>query len=141
DDRADMMGPERLPPPIRPVVGDIEKTLRALPIDSNSFVVIVTRGHNRDEQALHAVIDSPARYIGMIGSRRKVKLIFDDLEALGVDRTRLASVHAPIGLSIGAVTVPEIAMSIVGQLIEVRRSEKPTRVEGPFDPAAVGRTA
>lgn len=141
DDRADMMGPERLPPPIRPVVGDIEKTLRSLPIDSNTFVVIVTRGHNRDEQALHAVIDSPARYIGMIGSRRKVKLIFDDLEALEVDRARLATVRAPIGLSIGAVTVPEIAMSIVGQLIEVRRSEKPTRVEGPFEPAATGRIA
>jgi xanthine dehydrogenase accessory factor len=133
DDRADMMGPIRLPPPIRPVVGDIEKTLRALAVDSNTYVVIVTRGHNHDEQALHAVIDSPARYIGMIGSRRKVKLIFDDLEALGVDRARLDRVLAPIGVSIGAVTVPEIAVSIVGQLIEVRRSEKPTQVTGPFE--------
>src|ERR1043166_7153589 len=101
DDRADMMGPIRLPPPIRPVVGDIEKTLRALAVDSNTYVVIVTRGHNHDEQALHAVIDSPARYIGMIGSRRKVKLIFDDLEALGVDRAKLDEGKAPMRVSIG----------------------------------------
>src|SRR5207244_3149582 len=89
DDRGDMMGPQRLPAPIRPIVGDIEKSLRELPIDASTFVVIVTRGHNHDEQALHAVIDSPAKYIGMIGSRRKVKLIFDDLAALGVDPARL----------------------------------------------------
>lgn len=131
DDRADFVNATRLPPPIKPVVGDIERTLRELPIDANTYVVIVTRGHHHDEQALHAVIDSPARYIGMIGSRRKVTLIFDDLAALGVDRAKLARVHAPIGLSIGAQTVPEIAVSILGQLIEVRRADKPTHVEGP----------
>jgi xanthine dehydrogenase accessory factor len=129
DDRADFVNASRLPPPIRQLVGDIEQTLRGLPIDANTFVVIVTRGHNHDEQALHAVIDSPARYVGMIGSRRKVKLIFDDLAALGVDPAKLAKVHAPIGLSIGAQTVPEIAVSILAQLIEVRRAEKPTHVE------------
>jgi xanthine dehydrogenase accessory factor len=132
DDRGDMMGPTRLPPPIRPLVGDIEKTLRAQPIDANTYVVIVTRGHNHDEQALHAVIDSPAKYIGMIGSKRKVKLIFDDLVALGIDPAKLARVNAPIGLPIGAVTVPEIAVSILAQLVQVRRADKPTRVEGPL---------
>ncbi len=138
DDRADLMGPDRLPPPVRPVVGDIEQTLRGQQIDANTFVVIVTRGHNHDEKALDAVINSPARYIGMIGSRRKVKLIFDDLAALGVAAEKLQRVHAPIGLAIGAVTVPEIAVSILAQLIEVRRSEKPTRVEGPFPVEAAG---
>ncbi|MCG8406806.1 MAG: XdhC family protein [Phycisphaerales bacterium] len=138
DDRADLMKSDRLPPPIQTVVGDIEQTLRAHPIDSNSYVVIVTRGHNHDEQSLHAVIDSDARYLGMIGSRRKVKLIFDDLIALGVDPDRLQRVHAPIGLSIAAVTVPEIAVSILAQLIEVRRCEKPTHVEGPLIVAADG---
>ncbi|MFQ5501242.1 MAG: XdhC family protein [Phycisphaerae bacterium] len=140
DDRADLMKPDRLPPPIRPVAGDIEQSLRQQPIDSNTYVVIVTRGHHHDEQALHAVINSPARYIGMIGSRRKVKLIFDDLIALGVDAHRLERVHAPIGLKIGSVTVPEIAMSIVGQLIEVRRTDPPTRVEGPIVPKLEGKT-
>lgn len=132
DDRADLCGVDRLPPPIRAAVGDIAQTLRESPIDANTYVVVVTRGHNHDEEALHAVIDSPARYIGMIGSRRKVKLIYDDLTALGVDRAKLDRVHAPIGLSIGAVTVPEIALSIMGQLVETRRRDKPTRVEGPI---------
>lgn len=132
DDRGDMMGPNRLPAPIRAVVGDIELTLRQTPIDANTFVVIVTRGHANDEKALNAVIQSPARYIGMIGSRRKVKLIFDDLVALGVDRSLLDKVHAPIGLSIGSVTVPEIAVSILAELIQIRRVNKPTRVEGPI---------
>lgn len=132
DDRADLCGPARLPPPIRTAVGDIEKTLREQGIDANTFVVVVTRGHNHDEQALHAVIDSPARYIGMIGSKRKVKLIYDDLVALGVLREKLERVHAPIGLPIGGVTVPEIAISILAQLVQTRRGQKPTRVEGPF---------
>lgn len=132
DDRADFADSDRLPPPIAAVVGDIEQRLREQDVDSNTFVVIVTRGHNHDEQALHGVIDGPARYIGMIGSRRKVKLIFDDLVALGVEREKLDRVQAPIGLSIGAVTVPEIAVSIIAQLVEVRRSEKPTHVEGPI---------
>ena len=129
DDRADFANVRQLPPPIRPVVGDIAETLRGLPIDANTYVVVVTRGHKHDEQALRAVIDRPERYLGMIGSRRKVKLILDDLAALGVSRERLAQVHAPIGLSIGAVTVPEIAVSIVAELIQVRRTEKPTHVE------------
>ncbi len=132
DDRGDMMNRERLPEPIVPVVGDIGVTLRKQPIDANTFVVIVTRGHKHDEEALHAVIDSPARYIGMIGSRRKIKLIYDDLVALGVPQEKLDRVHAPIGLAIGSVTVPEIAVSIVAQLIEIRRTSMPTHVEGPF---------
>lgn len=136
DDRAEFANADRLPPPIIPVAGDIEQTLRDQPIDDGTYVVIVTRGHNRDEQALHAVIDSEARYVGMIGSRRKVKLIFDDLAALGVDRKRLERVRAPIGLNIAAATVPEIAVSILAQLIETRRRDKPTTVEGPFEIAA-----
>lgn len=130
DDREEFASPRHLPPPIRPIVGDIEQTLRKQPIDAGTYVVIVTRGHKHDEQALRAVIDRPARYIGMIGSRRKVAIIMDDLAAAGVPRDRLAEVHSPIGLPIGSVTVPEIAISIAAQLVEVRRkSGKPTRVE------------
>jgi xanthine dehydrogenase accessory factor len=134
DDRADLMGRDRVPQPITPVVGDIAETLRCREIDANTFIVIVTRGHKHDEAALHAVIDRPARYLGMIGSRRKIKLIYADLAVLGVDPAKLARVHAPIGLPIGSVTVPEIAVSIVAQLVQVRRqTEKPTHVEGPVD--------
>jgi xanthine dehydrogenase accessory factor len=72
---------------------------------------------------LHAVIDSPAKYLGMIGSRRKIRVIFEDLESLGVPPAKFQRVHAPIGLKIGAMTVPEIAVSIAAELIQVRRAE------------------
>lgn len=133
DDRADLLGPDRLPAGCVAVAGDIAESLRGWPIDANTYVVIVTRGHAHDEQALNAVIDSPARYLGMIGSRRKVKLIFDDLEQLGVPREKLDRVHSPIGLKIGAVTVPEIAVSIAAELVAVRRSEAFQAVEGPVE--------
>jgi xanthine dehydrogenase accessory factor len=133
DDRADLLVPARLPPPIEGVCGAIDLTLRRWPIDANAYVVIVTRGHRHDEQALHAVIDSPARYLGMIGSRRKVKLVFDDLIAAGVDPARLQRVHAPIGSKINAVTVPEIALSIAAELTQVRRENHRAAVVGPFE--------
>ena len=138
DDRADLANDRRLPPPIRPVVGDIAAALGEQTLDDGTFVVIVTRGHKHDEAALRMALYRPTRYLGMIGSRRKVKLIFDDLALLGVSRERLDRVHAPIGLPIGSVTVPEIAVSIVAQLVEVRRRDKPTRVEGPFPVGARG---
>lgn len=133
DDRADLMGTSRLPPPIETQVGDIAGGLLAWPIDGNTYVVIVTRGHQHDEEALHAVINSPARYLGLIGSRRKIKLIFDDLVELGVDRAKLDKVHSPIGLDIQAMTVPEIAVSIAAELIQVRRAQIVKAVEGPFE--------
>lgn len=135
DDRGDFANAERLPAPIKPIVGDIEQTLRRHPIDRDTYVVIVTRGHNHDEQALAAVIGSDAKYLGMIGSRRKIRLIFDDLVAAGVDPRLLERVHAPIGLPINSVTVPEIAVSIAAQLIAVRRENQGRLVEGPL-PAA-----
>lgn len=133
DDRADCASASRFLPPIQLLVADIEQTLRTAPIDASSYVVIVTRGHRHDEKALAAVIDSPARYVGMIGSRRKIKLLFDDLVAAGVDRGRLERIHSPIGLKIGAVTVPEIAISIAAEMTQVRRAEgtSHTHVEGP----------
>lgn len=132
DDRSDLIAPGRLPPPIETVAGNIETSLRQWPMDANTYIVIVTRGHAYDQRALHAVIGSPAKYLGMIGSRRKVRLIFDDLESQGVPPARLQRVHAPIGLKIGALTVPEIAVSIAAELIQVRRAETRQAVEGPF---------
>jgi len=133
DDRADLLTPARLPPPIETAPGDIRRLLAEWPIGPNTYVVIVTRGHSHDEQALQAVIDSPAKYVGMIGSKRKIQVIFDDLERLGVAREKLDRVRAPIGLKIGAVTVPEIAVSIVAELIHVRRAEPLRAVEGPLE--------
>ena len=90
-----------------------------------TYAVIVTRGHQHDEEALHSVVESNARYVGLIGSRRKIKLIYDDLRDLGIPEERLAKVYAPIGLDINSKTVPEIAVSIAAQLIQVRNSTKP----------------
>jgi xanthine dehydrogenase accessory factor len=137
DDRGDLLCPQRFPPPIETASGKIEEVLRQWRLDENTYVVIVTRGHVHDERALQTVIDSPARYLGMIGSRHKVQAVFDHLESLGVARTKLQRVHAPIGIEIGSVTVPEIALSIAAELTQVRRTEALQKVDGPFPIAAV----
>ena len=123
DDRADYASVERFPKADR-IVADIEQTLRGLHIDANTYIVIVTRGHKHDGYALHAVIDSPAKYLGLIGSKSKIKTIFDDLSDKGVPQEKLLRVHAPIGYELGAVTVPEIAVSIAAELIAVRRGRE-----------------
>ena len=121
DDRADMASEARFPDAAERLVGDIEAVLRGLPLASNAYVVIVTRGHALDEEALHAVIDAPAAYVGMIGSRRKVRTIYDHLRAAGVPQEQLDRVHSPIGIDIGSETPAEIAVSIVAEMIAVRR--------------------
>ncbi|MDE0484039.1 MAG: XdhC family protein [Candidatus Poribacteria bacterium] len=120
DDRADFASTERLPEADEIIIGDIAEELRKYPINHLTYVVIVTRGHQHDESALHSVVESDARYIGLIGSRRKIKLIFDDLLEVGIPIEKLQRVYAPIGLDINSKTVPEIAVSIVSQLIQVR---------------------
>lgn len=125
DDRTDFASKERLPEADEIIIGDIAEELRNYPVDHLTYVVIVTRGHQHDEEALHSVIESNARYVGLIGSRRKIKLIYDDLRDMGISEERLAQVYAPIGLDINSKTVPEIAMSIAAQLIQVRNSTKP----------------
>jgi xanthine dehydrogenase accessory factor len=102
--------------------GDIARLVTEMPIAADTYIVIVTRGHQHDEQALAACIRRPAAYIGMIGSRRKVAMIREDLLKSGAaGEEELGRVYAPIGLDIGAQTVPEIAASIVAQLVAVRR--------------------
>lgn len=129
DDRADCAAVERFPDGVELLVDDIARTLRNYSIDSGCYVVIVTRGHQHDQQALDAVIRSNATYVGLIGSRRKSKMILRDLAEAGVSQECIDRVHTPIGLSIGAITVPEIALSIVAELIGVRRKAAPCLVE------------
>ncbi len=133
DDRADYAAPDRFPPGVKLITRDIAAALRAQPLDLESYVVIVTRGHQHDYQALEAVVESAAGYIGMIGSRRKIRMIYDDLRERGVAADKLERVHSPVGLMINAVTVPEIAVSIAAQLVEHRRRNKGKLVEGPFE--------
>jgi len=123
DDRQEFANPDRFGPPIESVTGNIAETLAGWPIDPNAYIVIVTRGHKHDEQALAAVLDSPAKYIGMIGSRRKIAVIFDDLKHDGAAQEQLDRVYAPIGLPIKALTPEEIAVSIAAELISTRRAD------------------
>lgn len=125
DDREQYCSAERFPDAERLIVGPIAETVSSLEVDDQTFCIIVTRGHNHDEEALAALVDRPARYVGMIGSRRKIRLIFDDLRREGVAEELLQRVRAPIGLDIGSQTVAEIAVSIVAELIAVRNLHTP----------------
>lgn len=120
DDRETYCNPERFPRAQRLIVGPIDEALPQLEIDASTFCIIVTRGHSHDEEALALLAPTPARYVGMIGSKRKIRLIFDDLRSEGMSEEMLARVHAPLGLNIGSQTVPEIAVSIVAELIAIR---------------------
>lgn len=120
DDREEYVTSERFPAAQRRLCGTIGPTLRDLAITPETYAIIVTRGHNHDEEALYHLIDRGARYVGLIGSKRKIKLIFDDLEAEGISRESLARVYAPLGIDIGSQTVPEIAVSILAELIAHR---------------------
>ncbi|HJT75583.1 MAG TPA: XdhC family protein, partial [Gemmataceae bacterium] len=123
DDRAPFVSPERFPAARRRLVGEIGPALRELVaagITPSTYAVILTRGHAHDEEALYHLAPTPAGYVGMIGSRRKIKLIYDDLLARGIPEEALDRVHAPLGFAIGSQTVPEIAVSIVAELIACR---------------------
>lgn len=120
DDREAYCNPDRFPRAQRLIVGPIDTSLSGLHVDRDTYCIVVTRGHAHDEEALYHLAETPARYVGMIGSRRKIRLIFEDLLREGIAREALARVHAPLGLEIGSQTVPEIAVSIVAELIAHR---------------------
>lgn len=122
DDRQRYASRERFPQAHRLLVGEIGRSLQEMvPTLSPSFYcLIVTRGHNHDEEALYHLAPSAAGYVGMIGSKRKIRLIYEDLLAKGRTAEQLARVHAPLGFDIGSQTVPEIAVSIVAELIAHR---------------------
>jgi xanthine dehydrogenase accessory factor len=95
--------------------------LDSVPLTADSFIVLITTDHVSDEAALRQVIHSPARYIGMIGSRHKCNTILAHLRADGIGEETLGRVYAPIGLDLGGPTPEEIAVSILSQVIAVRR--------------------
>jgi xanthine dehydrogenase accessory factor len=123
DDRAEYASAARFPAAQRVIVGPIDQVLPQLEVTADTYCLIVTRGHNHDEEALFHLCDRGARYVGLIGSKRKIRLIFDDLMAQGVSADTLARVHAPLGIDIGSQTVPEIAISILAELVAHRNLE------------------
>jgi xanthine dehydrogenase accessory factor len=120
DDREEYCNAGRFPEAKRLIVGPIDNALSGLDIDASTYCLVITRGHNHDEEALYHLAETPAAYVGMIGSRRKIKLIFEDLLAEGVSRAALNRVYAPLGIDIGSQTVSEIAVSILAELIAHR---------------------
>jgi len=126
DDRESFANPERFPMAARTVSGPWSEALGGLEIGSNAYVVIVTRGHRMDGECLAWALGTPARYVGMIGSKRKIRTIYETLRGTGVTDDRLAKVRAPIGLDIGALTSEEIAVAIVAEMIAVRRGGEGT---------------
>jgi xanthine dehydrogenase accessory factor len=131
DDRLLFANRERFPDADEVLVGEMAETVKKLPITSSTYIVLVTRGHKYDEPCLREIIHSPAKYIGMIGSRRRVKACFQRFK----DEEKIAEemiqrVYAPIGLDINTETPEEIALSILAEIVRVRRGGKAQSLSG-----------
>ncbi|MGH9537550.1 MAG: XdhC family protein [Terriglobales bacterium] len=121
DDREAYASRERFPDAQEVIAEDFERIMARLSPSESSYVVIVTRGHRDDMRLLRWAVQTPARYIGMIGSKRKTIAIFRQLTNEGLPASLFERVHAPVGLDIGAVTPEEIAVAITAELIAARR--------------------
>jgi xanthine dehydrogenase accessory factor len=120
DERPEFANKDRFPEADQTIAGSLSTIMPGIQINGSSYIVILTRGHKGDAEALEQTINSPAAYIGMIGSKRKIKVIFDYLKSKGLTQEKLDFVHSPIGLPIDAETPEEIAVSIMAEIIKVR---------------------
>ncbi len=127
DDRETYANRERFPEAKEVIAENYERAMAQLTPNETSYIIIVTRGHHDDMRVLRWAVQTRARYIGMIGSKRKTITIFRELVKEGISEQLFENVHAPVGLDIGAITPEEIAVSITAELIAVRR-----RVERPL---------
>ena len=121
DDRAEYASRERFPFADTVICGDFAEELDRFPIDANTYVVLVSRGHKVDELSLRHVAERGAAYLGMIGSRRRTRTVLEHLRAEGVPAEALARVFTPIGLDIGAETPAEIALAVLAEIVLTRR--------------------
>ncbi|MBY0503939.1 MAG: XdhC/CoxI family protein [Bryobacteraceae bacterium] len=121
DDREQFANRERFPQVEEVYADEYEAVFPKLRLNTNSFIIIVTRGHRDDMRVLRWAVGTPAKYIAMIGSRRKTIAIVKELEREGFARDLFTRIHAPMGLDIGAITPEEIAVSVVAEMIAARR--------------------
>jgi xanthine dehydrogenase accessory factor len=121
DDRAAYANRERFPDAKEIIAEDFDQAMSRLTPGESAYLVIVTRGHRDDMRVLRWAVQTPARYIGMIGSKRKTIAIFKELTKEGLSPELFERVHAPVGLDIGAITPEEIAVAITAELIAARR--------------------
>src|SRR5665648_725942 len=124
DDRKEFANQNRFPEADEIIAEEIEDALAHLNVTPSTYIIILTRGHLKDEEVLGSVIRSNAAYIGMIGSRKKNAIVFRHLEGQGISQNELAKVHAPIGIDIKAQTPEEIVVSIMAEIIQARRKKK-----------------
>ena len=124
DDREEFVNQDRFPEADKIIAEETEKALTHLKITPSTYIIIVTRGHLKDEEVLGSVIRSGATYIGMIGSRKKNATVFQRLTKKGISQEELDKVHTPIGIDINAETPEEIAVSIMAEIIQVRRKKE-----------------
>jgi xanthine dehydrogenase accessory factor len=127
DDREKFANRERFPNAENVVNEDIPTWLGRTHLPQHAYVVVVTRGHTNDLDAVRALAPRDLRYLGLIGSRAKVARIYEQLREEGTRTETLAHIHAPIGLDIGAVTPEEIAVSILAELIAVKHGKAGSR--------------
>jgi xanthine dehydrogenase accessory factor len=127
DDRASFADAARFPTAERVEVADIPEWLRTADVGPRDYLVIVTRGHREDLDALRAAIARDTAYVGLIGSKAKIARLYARLGDEAIEPARLARIHAPIGLDLGAVSPEEIAVSIVAELIAHRRGRLVSR--------------
>ena len=120
DDRADFANPLRFPD-CEVIAEDFTLALREMPFEASTYVVVITRGHSHDVDCLTEILGKKLAYVGMIGSRRRVRIVLEILEKQGISREHLKNVFTPIGLPIGAESPEEIALSIISELVCVRR--------------------
>ena len=128
DDRAEFANAENIPEADEIIVGAIGEAVGKIEDSVHNYFVIVTRGHQKDAEALMAALGRPAAYVGMIGSKRKIEVMrLESLESGLATKEEWSTVHAPIGLGIGSKTVEEIAVSIAAELVQVRSQQKTGR--------------
>ena len=124
DDRAEFAAPERFPAAAQTLCGPFPESIAAFHVRETDYVCVITRGHRSDDTCLRCLFPgTQPRYLGMIGSRRRTSQMLDIYRQEGISPALLDAIHTPIGLSIGAVTPEEIAVSIAAELIAVRRSK------------------
>jgi xanthine dehydrogenase accessory factor len=121
DDRETFANRERFPEAAGIYADEYEQVFPQLIVNSSSYIVIVTRGHRDDMRVLRWAVSTPARYVSMIGSKRKVIGVVKELETEGIPREAFDRVFAPMGFEIGAITPEEIAVSVVAEMIAARR--------------------
>jgi len=133
DDRREFLEPERFPPGVSTICAPFGQIVDSFPFDQGTYVVVVTRGHLADLECVRAILPRSWRYAGLIGSRRKSRLLLERVLADGFDGEKVAALHTPIGLPIGAETPEELAVAISSELIAVRHGAESAESRGSVE--------